>query len=132
MYYAPHLKCQNIAAPQGNLVLVDFRMLRVIARSHPKSTATQASNPSNRPPACLQLASSHSLQQDPILAGLLSFTPKHLDTVREGIIVKHIADFESVLFLFGISTEHGVREPFVWVLEAEYSRDSALQRDSLI
>ena len=80
----------------------------------------------------IKSSSTHSLQQDPILAGLLLFTSKLLGTVREGIIVKHIADFDSALFLFGISTEHGVREHFVWVLEAEYPRDSALQRDGLV
>lgn len=68
----------------------------------------------------IKSSSTHSLQQDPILARLLPFIPKVLGTVREGIVVKPIADFESVLVLFGISTKHGVREPFISVLEAEY------------
>ena len=72
-------------------------------------------------------ASSNSLQQDPVLAVLLPFTPKLLGTIREGIVVKPIADFESALLSFGISTEHGVREPLVWILEAKYPRDSPLQ-----
>jgi hypothetical protein len=80
----------------------------------------------------IKSSSTHSLQQDSILSGLLPFTPKLLGTVREGIIAKPIADFENVFFSFGTSTEHGVREPFVWVLEAEYPRDSALQRDRLV
>jgi hypothetical protein len=109
--------------------LVDFGkccewMMKVVARSDPKSTATQASKPSNCPPT------TPYSKTDPILARLLPFTPKLLGTVREG--VKPIVNFENVLFLFGISTEHGIREPFVWVLEAEYPRDSALQRDGLV
>ena len=68
----------------------------------------------------IKSSSTHSLQQGPMLTGLLPFIPKVLSMVREGILMKPIADFESVLFLFGISTEHGVREPFAWVLEAEY------------
>jgi len=87
-----------------------------------------------------------SLQQNPALGVLLQFTPKFLGTLKlegtvdpkkpdstEGIIVEPVADSKDMLRLlsffffnsgqlmgFVISTEHGVGEPFVWVLEAEY------------
>ena len=85
----------------------------------------------------IKSSSTHSLQKNSILAGLLSFTPKLLGTLREGIINlgRNLLWILKACFFFLIYLQSMAREPFVLVLEAEYSLetvDSALQRDHLV